>query len=213
MEREPLRNASATALPDQTQPHSMLKLLPRPDEQNECARLPILTSANDIRDFVQYLKRKPAGVVAAEELDRSRRRLFDERKLEAYRNLGITEEDDHLLMLTPFGQDLAARLDPQIQGFRQLLNRNPLYISAIKWMYERSLEVVTTTDIVAFWLSLNDEVDVLNDLESSKGAAISFFSLCEAAELGTLTLGKRGHITRLNVDHEGLASFVESDLL
>jgi len=186
----------------------MLKLLTLPDKQIPRARLPVSTSANDIRDFVQYLRRKSAGVVAAEELDRSRRRLFDERKLQTYRSLGITDEDGGLLTLTPLGWELASRLEPEIEGFRQLLNRIPPYLAAVKWMHERNLEVVTSTDQLAFWSSFYD-LDERHDPEAMRGAVISFFSLCEAAELGTLTLGKRGHMTRLRVDHEELTTFVE----
>src|SRR5689334_7210678 len=190
----------------------MLKLLTFPDKQMPRARLPVSTSAADIRDFVQYLRRKSAGVVAAEELDRARRRLFDERRLQTYRSLGITEEDDGLLTLTPLGWELARRLEPEIEGFRGLLKRVPPYLAAVKWMHERKLEVVTSTDLLAFWSTVYD-LDEKHDPEAMRGAVTSFFSLCEAAELGTLTLGKRGHTTRLRVDHDELTRFVESDML
>ena len=186
----------------------MLKLLTLPDKQMQRARLPTSTSAEDIRDFVQYLRRKSAGVVAAEELDRARRRLFDDHRLQTYRSLGITEEDDGLLTLTPLGWELARRLEPEIEGFRQLLKRVPPYLAAVRWMHERNLEVVTSTDLLAFWSGVFD-LDEQHDPEVMRGAVTSFFSLCEAAELGTLTLGKRGHTTRLRVDHEELTRFVE----
>jgi len=186
----------------------MLKLLTLPDKQMQRARLPVSTSAEDVRDFVQYLRRKPAGVVAAEELDRARRRLFDERRLQTYRSLGLTEEHDGLLTLSPPGRELARCLEPEIEGFRQLLNRVPPYLAAVRWMHEGNLEVVTSTDLLAFWSSAYD-LDEKHDPESMRGAVSSFFSLCEAAELGTLTLGKRGHTTRLRVDHEELTRFYE----
>jgi len=190
----------------------MLKLLTLPDKQMPRARLPVSTSAADIRDFVHYLRRKSAGVVAVEELDRARRRLFDERRLQTYRSLGITEEDDGVLTLTPRGWELARRLEPEIEGFRELLHRVPPYLAAIKWMHERNLEVVTSTDLLVFWSEVYD-LDEKHDPEAMRGAVTSFFSLCEAAEVGTLTLGKRGHTTRLRVDHEELTRFVESDML
>ena len=190
----------------------MLKLLTSPDKHIQRARLPVSTSAADIRDFVQYLRRKSAGVVAAEELDRARRRLFDERRLQTYQSLGITDQDDGLLTLTALGRELARRLEPEIEGFRQLLHRVPPYLAAIKWMHERNLEVVTSTDLLAFWSTFYD-LDEKHDPEAMRGAVISFFSLCEAAELGTLTLGKRGHTTRLRVDHEELTRFYESRLV
>lgn len=144
--------------------------------------------------------------MAAEELDRARRRLFDERRLQTYQSLGITKEDDGVLTLTPLGRELARRLEPEIEGFRELLKRVPAYRAAVNWMQEKNLEVVTATDLLAFWSTVYD-LDEKHDSEAMRGAVTSFFSLCEAAELGTLTLGKRGHTTRLRVDHEELTNF------
>ena len=206
-----MRNTLAVALPEHAQRPATLKLCTAPGEPTPSSRLPVLTSANDIREFVRYLNRQPSGVVPAEELDRSKRRLFEERKLSAYRNLGITEERGGSLILSPYGRALAARLEPETQAFRELLTGIHLYVAAVEWMYERNLEVVTTTDLVAFWRSLDNDIDEFHKPDSSKGAAISFFSLCEAAELGTLTLGKRGHTTRLNIDRQQLFRFVQSD--
>ena len=49
---------------------NVLSLLP-PSEVE--ARVPLLATASDIRELIQYLKLKPNGVVAAEELDRPKR--------------------------------------------------------------------------------------------------------------------------------------------
>ena len=72
--------------------------------------------------------------------------------------------------------------------------------------------LVTSTDLLAFWTTFYD-LDEKHDPEAMRGAVISFFSLCEAAELGTLTLGKRGHTTRLRVDHEERTRVYESRLV
>ncbi|HVQ38233.1 MAG TPA: hypothetical protein VMS31_11910 [Pyrinomonadaceae bacterium] len=170
--------------------------------------MPVLTSANDVREFVQYLKRRSAGVVIAAELDRSRRRLFDENKIASYRALGITTEENGLLTLSPLGWEFAKRLEPEAQGFRNLLKRSTPYWSAVTWMHEKNLDVVTTTELQAFWESSVQFLEPGNT-ESMRAAAVSFFSLCQAAELGTVTLGKRGHITRLCLDHEEMTKLFE----
>ena len=88
-----------------------------------------------------------------------------------------------------------------------------MYVAAVEWMYEQHLEVVTSTDLIAFWLTLDNGIDEFHKPDSSRGAAaISFVSLCEAAELGTLTFGKRGHTTRLNIDRQELARFVAAQV-
>lgn len=194
----------------QSLPAPRLRVLPLPEKQALRSCLPVLTSASDIRELVQYLKRKPDGVVAAEELDRSRKRLFEERRLSAYRNLGIIREAEGLVTLSPLGCELANRLEPEIQGFRQMLKRMPAYSAVLNWMHERSLEVVTATDLQMFWRSCGEDFNEVHEPETIRGATLSFFNLCEAAALGTMTLGKRGHVTRLHVDHEELRRFVES---
>ena len=186
----------------------MLRVVTLPAKQTR-SRLPVLTSASDIRELVQYLKRKPEGVIAAEELDRSRKRLFEERRLNAYHHLGLIREAEGLVMLSPMGWELANRLEPEIQGFRQMLKRMPVYAAALNWMHEKNLEVVTATDLQTFWRSIGDDLE-LHEPETIRGATLSFFNLCEAAALGTMTLGKRGHVTRLQVDHEELRRFVET---
>ena len=198
------RYATAQSLPD-----TVLRVLPLAQKQPRACS-PVLTTAGDIRELVQYLKRKPHGVVAAEELDRSRKKLFEERKLCAYHRLDIIREVEGLVLLSPMGWELANRLEPEIQGFRQMLKRMPVYASALEWMHERHLEVVTATDLQIFWRSFGDDVNEAHEPETIRVAVLSFFNLCEAAALGTMTLGKRGHVTRMHLDHEELRRFVDS---
>src|SRR6476620_12471109 len=87
-----------------------LRLLPStPAQENE--KLPILTTASDIRELIQYLKRRPAGLIATEELDRPKKRLFDDNKLAAYEFLGITIREGKLLKLSTLGWNFAQRME------------------------------------------------------------------------------------------------------
>jgi hypothetical protein len=57
--------------------------------------------------------------------------------------------------------------------------------------------------------AVSPEVLTNSDEEQIKGVVVSFFSFCQGAVLGTMTLGKRGHITRFCVDRTELSGFLE----
>ena len=186
---------------------ALLRLLPSTTEQ-ESERLPILTTAADIRELIQYLKRRPAGVIPAEELDRPKKRLFEDRKLEAYEFLGIATREAQTLRLTPLGWKFARHLEADVHVFRYLLDRHRQYAAALNWISQQNLDMITSTDLCNFWHGAHAEAFGFNDQETIRGAVLSFFSICQSAALGTMTLGKRGHITRFVVDRDELARFL-----
>jgi hypothetical protein len=186
---------------------AILRLLPSASEQ-ESERLPILTTAADIRELVQYLKRRPAGVIPAEELDRPKKRLFEDRKLEAYEFLGITTREGQTLRLTPLGWKFARRMEADTDVFRYLLDRHRPYAATLNWIAQQNMDMITSTELCNFWHGAHSEAFGFNDQETIRGAVLSFFSICQAAGLGTLTLGKRGHTTRFVVDRDELAKFL-----
>lgn len=184
-----------------------LRLLPStPAQENE--KLPILTTAADIRELIQYLKRRPAGVIAAEELDRPKRKLFDDRKLAAYELLGITIREGKLLKLSTLGWNFAQRLEADTEVFRHFLDRHPPYFTALTSIALQNLDMITSTELRDFWHGAHSDTRAFADQEAIRGAVISFFSVCQAAGLGTMVLGKRGHITRFFVDRDELTKFL-----
>jgi hypothetical protein len=186
-----------------------LRLLPSsPAPEN--GKLPILTSAADIRELIQYLKRRPAGVIAAEELDRPRKKLFDDRKLAAYEFLGITTREGKLLRLSALGWNFAQRLAADAEMFRHLLDRHPPYFTALTSIALQNLDLITSTELCDFWHGAHSDAFEFADHEAIRGAVVSFFSLCQAAGLGTMVLGKRGHITRFFVDRDELTRFLNN---
>jgi hypothetical protein len=174
-----------------------------------CGQLPIFTSASDIRELVQYLQKRPAGISVVEELDKARKRLFDDRKLSAYELLGITTRANGSLRLSALGRKLARDIEPEEKSFRYLLERTLPYWTALKWIHRQNLDVVAASEILGFWQEFHTEAINVDDQEAMRGAVVPFFSLCQAAVLGTMTLGKRGHTTRLCIDRDQLTRFLE----
>ena len=65
--------------------------------------LPILASASDVRELVQYLKKKPAGITVVEASDAIKKRLFDPRKVAAYEAWGIISKSGDRMKVNELG--------------------------------------------------------------------------------------------------------------
>jgi hypothetical protein len=181
------------------------------EEETSLSALPVLTTAGDIRELVQYLSGKPAGVIFSEELDRVKKRLFEPRKLAAFDRWGLIRVNGESLQLTRLGHEVARKLEPEAEVFRHILERMSPYRAALDWIREQTLDIVTTTDVANLWREAHFEPLDFGEGELMKGAVVSFFNLCHAAGIGTMTLGKRGHTTRLSIDREGLRAFLDED--
>jgi hypothetical protein len=193
---------------EETKSDPLLRLLPATVPQQELDKLPSFITAADIRELIHYLQRRPAGVMVAEELDRPRKRLFEDRKVDAYQFLGITTREGQTLKLTIQGRKLGRSLEHDTEGFRVLLESYGPYINALDWISQQNIDMVTATELSTFWHGRNVEAFAFAEQEAIRSSAVSFFNLCQAASLGTMTLGKRGHITRLFVDREELGKFL-----
>jgi hypothetical protein len=185
-----------------------LRLLTPPDGSKGAA-LPVLATPGDLREAVQYLKRKPTGVSLVEALADARRRVFEPRKVAAYVSWGVVARRGERLQLTRRGRELARTLEPETRAYRALLDTNPLYRAALAWIHREGLDLVTYADVAAY---LKEQFGPLLASVGTKGAeegVVCFFHLCQAAELGTLTIGKRGQPARMRVEREGLDEYVE----
>ncbi|MBV9923614.1 MAG: hypothetical protein JOZ96_01135 [Acidobacteria bacterium] len=185
-----------------------LRLLTPPEEETHSAALPVLATPGDLREAVQYLKRKPTGVSVVEALADAKRRVFEPRKVAAYEAWGVVARRGGRLFLTRRGREFARTLEPETRAYRTLLESNPLYRAALAWIQRQGLDLVTYADVAAY---LQEEFGPLLEAAGPKGAeegVVCFFHLCQAAELGTLTIGKRGQPARMRVEREGLDEYV-----
>jgi hypothetical protein len=174
--------------------------------------LPILATANDARELVRFLKKRPHGVTIVEAMNAEPRRIFDARKIAAYEFWGIIGRENERLVLTSLGEDLAEALGPECRMHRDILQRVPEYRNAIRNIFDEGLDIATHLDVLRYWSEMNIIPSSVNgnahDLEA---AVVCFFSLCHAAELGTSTVGKRGQPARLRVEINQVAAFLNGD--
>jgi len=185
-----------------------------PDEHLEetIFELPAAASAGDIREIVRFLSRENASIRINELQTAEPRRVFEPHKLAAYETLGIIIRDEHYICLSELGGELAKRNTFEKQIYRQILSNLPQYSSAVEWMGEQNLRIITFHDLADFW-TVNFPALLLGrkEMREIENAALSFFSICHAAELGIMTVGKRGQPTRLSVNADEVKKFLKKD--
>jgi hypothetical protein len=194
---------------ERQQQQTALRLLQQ-TEDDDAARfnLPTLATAGDVREVVQYLKKKPEGVSVLEAVEDVRRRVFEPRKVAAYELWGLVRRQRGRLLLTPLGREFARRLEPASEAYRSLLRRTEAYDAALRWMRQQRADIITHTEVVAFWQqTLGGPPDTHG--QANEGHVVCFFHLCQAAQLGAVTVGKRGQPARLRIDREELADYLD----
>lgn len=175
----------------------------------DAADLPVLATANDVRELIQYLKKQPHGVDVSEIAQPIRKRVFFPPKIAAYEYWGLVARSGERLTLTQFGWAFAQRLDPEATAYRALLDATPAYRAALQQLHTQGLSVVTHEEVIECWRAhLSDEFNAAAPA-IMRASAVCFFHLCQAAELGTMTLGKRGQPTRLRLLRPELKRYLE----
>ncbi len=173
--------------------------------------LPILATANDLREVVKFFKHKPNGVSIIEMTNAEPRRVFDARKIAAYEFWGIISHADERFLLTPLGEELAKNTEAECEIHRRILRSVPAYLRAVEWIYRQNLKIATYLDVANFWqLSGSDLTLSRQNDENIEAVIVSLFSLCHAAELGTATVGKRGQPARLSVRLDQIKVFLDT---
>lgn len=198
-----LRDASERAA-------SPLREIPRAAEETSARALPVMASAGDMRELVCLLKKRAAGVTIVEAMCSEQKRLFDARKIAAYEFWGIAMRAGDRLRLTPLGLELARQLEPVAGTHRAILNNIDPYRTALLWIDEQGLDIVTHTQVAAYWQENYPEAIEEHDEKMAEASVVCFFHLCQAAELGTMTIGKRGQPARLYVERRELIEYLRS---
>ena len=179
--------------------------------RDEAESLPVLATATDVREVIRFLKHHPEGITAVQATDAFRKRIFDARKVSAYEFWKIILRNGDRLKLTPLGWELAQCLTPEARVYRTVLRNNSPYHDGLAWIHEQELELVTHLDIGEFWREHHRPVLQSDSEEQLEAYAASFFHICHEAEVGTLTVGRKGQPTRLHIHSEELHSYLSGN--
>jgi hypothetical protein len=181
----------------------------RPVETQK-ATLPLLATANDLRELIRYLKKHPEGVTIVEALGEVKKRILDPRKISAYENWGVVERQGDWLKLSTLGWEFSRKLALEAELFRTILDRVEQYRAALEHAHAQQLKLITHEDVARFWRAQYSDTLDLHQPKTVEGNVVCFLHLCQAAELGSLTVGKRGQPARLRTDSEELNIFINA---
>lgn len=172
--------------------------------------LPILTTIDDARNLVAYLKNKPTGATVSEIKAAVGPGVVDGRKTAAYAAWKIVEKSGDKFKLSERGWRYARKTTPEGEVFREVIDSIVPYRSALEWAYHHHMTDASNVDVAAHWNDHHaDHVGTDNE-NTLKDAAVCFFNVCQGALLGKLVVGRRGLPTRLQISQSELESFIES---
>lgn len=170
--------------------------------------LPQLATPTDVRVVVHYLKKNPRGVTLDEAADAVKRQAFEPLKVSAYESLGLTRRNGDRLQLDAFGLELAEKLEPEIEGFRNMLSRIEPYRAVLNWAYQSNVDCLLYSDVAKYWRDNFQEAIGVCGEKTLEGYVVCFFQLCQAAALGAHINGRKGQPTRLRLDREETKGFL-----
>jgi|SRR5579862_2809659 len=172
--------------------------------------LPVLTTAEDVRSLVSYLKTKPTGATVTEAKAAIRGSVLDGRKFTAYMLWGFVTKDGERMKLTQRGWESARKPESEQETYRRVIDSIPPYKSVLEWAFHQKLDSITNVDVAAHWHEHHKEAVGTDNEGTIKNNAVCFFHVAQAAGLGKLMIGRRGQPTRLDIDREQLTKFIEA---
>ena len=172
--------------------------------------LPIRATIEDVVAVCTYLATKPTGATLAEAKAVVDNKHLDGRKLTALKFWGLIEDDGNAkIKITTQGRravmDSGAHRSDVLRG---VVREVKPYKAIVERVAHRSEETITATDLAAHWYD-HFRNDVSESDKILKDQAICFFHIAQAADLGTLTIGRRGMQTRFDFDATAVGAFID----
>jgi len=171
--------------------------------------LPIRTTVVDIDSICGYLITKPTGASLVEAKAVLNQKVLDARKLSAFKTWGLIEENGGGKMrLTERGRlvakDKGAR---RSQALKEAVASIRAYAAIVERAIHRNETTFTTTEVATHWhqhfkADASGSDRILND------QAVCFFQIAEGADLGKLTIGRKGQPTRFVFDEANARAFI-----
>lgn len=179
-------------------------------------QLPIMASPEDVSKITKYLSTKVSGATIEDAKATMDKRLWDGRKVYAYITWGIVSREGDKLKLSDRGKRLAKVQDSEEVKliYREIIWDIEAYRIAMEWLHYRGTEdlEITNVELATYWHE-NSKFDMADENDNTmKDRAVCFFRICTAAGFGTLFVGRKGLPTRLKVNAEEIANFVDANM-
>ena len=171
--------------------------------------LPIRTTIEDVYGITQYLATKPTGASQTEAKSVLDSKMLDGRKIAAYKVWGLINEENGKMKLTEEGREFANNPSDVL---KKVIKGIPPYNSTIERAAHRTNYVMTATNIAAHWHEHFKE-QVSGNEKILKDQVVCFFHIAQAAELGSMVIGRKGTQTRIEFNEETIRDFIGSGVL
>ncbi len=172
--------------------------------------LPVLTTADDVRDLVGYLKTKPTGATIAEAKAAIKKSVLDPRKFTAYTLWGFVTRDGERIKLTQRGWDYARKPESEQEVFRRVIDSILPYKSVLEWAYHQKMESMTNVDVAAHWHEHHKEALGTDNEDTIKNNAVCFFHHRPGSGTRDSQVGRKGQAHGLVLDREQLKQYIEA---
>ena len=171
--------------------------------------LPTRIAPDNISAVCRYLITKPTGSTIAEAKAILDKKHFDARKVSALKLWNIIEEEGDKVKVTERGR-LFVRDEGAFREevLREVIRETPAYAAVFERAEHRGEISVASTDVAAHWhehyrVEVSDSDNILNE------QAVCFLKIAEGANLGVLTIGRRGLPTRFDFDTDAVHEFTQ----
>ena len=171
--------------------------------------LPIRTTLDDIDAVCGYLATKPTGATSSEAKAVVDKRRLDGRKLAAFKFWGLIEENGNRMKLTERGRQVVRESGAYRSSVLcEIVRDVPPYAAVVERAAHRGEDTITATEVAAHWHEhfrgeVSESEKTLND------QAVCFFQVAQGANLGTITIGRKGQPTRFEFDTDATRVFAE----
>ena len=171
--------------------------------------LPTRMTLEDLEVVCGYLVTKPTGATIAETRAVVDKKHLDTRKVNALKFWGLIEDVNDKLKIT----DLGRRSVKDSGAYRSEVLRDVIrnvapYVAVVERVVHRQEVTIAATEVAAHWYEhfrgeVSDSEKILNE------QAFCFFQVAQGADLGTLTIGRKGMPTRFEFDTDAARTFVD----
>jgi hypothetical protein len=167
--------------------------------------LPIQADLADIDVICGYLLTKPDGATPSELINE---KALGRRKLSALKFWGLIDDTGTKLRLSERGLLVAGDKGAnRVAVLRQVVASTTPYASVIARAVQNKEMIVRAAEVASHWHQhfwAYTQLDILNY------QIVCFFRLAEAADLGRLVVGRKGHQTRFELAENDARTFVDA---
>ena len=170
--------------------------------------LPLRATVEDIDVVCGYLLTKPTGATRSDMKAILASKHLDNRKISALKLWGLVEEGPDRLRITERGRHAVRESGAhRSEVLQDIIRETKPYARLIERVAHRQEQTLYATDVAGHWFDhFKGEVSATESVLNAQ--TLCFLHIAQGADLGVLTVGRKGLQTRFDFDSDAVQSFV-----